>query len=126
MKKTILALTTFALLIFVIPAQSIADETEEKKATSEISAEAIAEAKADINNMVHRLLEINEMDIKDMSKEEKKELRNEVRSIKKDMKAYSKSDSEAISEAAAEGAASGGLYISSGAIIIILLLIIIL
>ena len=29
MKKTILALTTFALLIFVIPAQSIADETED-------------------------------------------------------------------------------------------------
>lgn len=127
MKKTILSLFTVALFFFAVPTQSIAEETTGKTAVEETNAEAVAEAKADINQMVDRVKEISEMDIESLTRAEKKELRKEVRTIKKDLNAYSKSDSPAVAEAAAAASAEAtGIYISAGAIIIILLLIILL
>lgn len=127
MKKTILGLTTIALLFFAVPTQSIADEATEKNAVEEMSTEAIAEAKTDINKMVERVEEISEMDIESMTRAEKKELRKEVRTIKKDLRDYGRSDSPAVAEAAAKAEAQAtGLYISGGAIIIILLLLLLL
>jgi len=126
MKKTILGLMAITMLLFVLPTQTIANESAEKNAVEELSTEAIADAKADINQMAERLVVINEMDIKSMDRAEKKELRKEVRSIKKDLKAYGKSDSPAVSEAAAKAERGAGIYISGGAIIVILLLILLL
>lgn len=126
MKKTILGLMAITMLLFVVPTQTIANESAEKNAAEELSTEAIADAKADINQMAERLVVINEMDIKSMDRAEKKELRKEVRSIKKDLKAYGKSDSPAVSEAAAKAERGAGIYISGGAIIVILLLILLL
>ncbi len=116
----------FSLLFLIVPMQSAASETARTEAVEEISIEAIAEAKADINKISIRLAEINHMDVESMSKTEKKELKKEVRNIKNDLHTYSKSDSEAVAEAAAIAANSNGLYISGGALIIILLLIILL
>ena len=123
MKNSIFSLLT-AALIFAATAQ-VSAKTD-KTAGEEFTAEEVAEARTDINKMVDRVMEINEMDIDALSKSERKELKKEVRSIKKDLKAYSKSDSPAIAEAAAEGQRGAGLYISGGALIIILLLIILL
>ncbi len=126
MKKTILGLMAYLLLILTVPMQSQANETSRTKTVEEISASAIVEAKADINKMSIRLEEINKIDIESISKTEKKELRKEVRNIKNELSTYSKSDSEAVAEAAAVAANSNGLYISGGALIIIILLIILL
>jgi len=126
MKTKVISLLTSALLLFVISNQSAAAEMKEKKATKEFTADAIAEAKTDINNMVVRVNEINEMDFETLTRAEKKELRKEVRSIKKDLRAYGKSDSPAIAEAAAKGADGAGIYISGGAIIVILLILLLL
>ncbi len=118
MKKTILGLMAYLLLILTVPMHSQANETSRTKSAEEISASAIVEAKADINKMSIRLEEINKIDIESISKTEKKELRKEVRNIKNELSTYSKSDSVA--------ANSNGLYISGGALIIIILLIILL
>ncbi len=126
MKNSILSLVTAILLVFTASVNVTANEKAEKKAVETISAEEIAEAKADINKMVDRVMEINEMDVDALSKSERKELRKEVRSIKKDLRAYSKSDSPAVAEAAAKGAQGTGIYISGGALIVILLLILLL
>lgn len=126
MKNSILSLVTAILLVFSASVNVNANEKTEKKAVETISAEEIAEAKADINKMVDRVMEINEMNVDALSKSERKELRKEVRSIKKDLRAYSKSDSPAVAEAAAKGAQGTGIYISGGALIVILLLILLL
>ncbi|MFW6257154.1 MAG: hypothetical protein ACOC11_00080 [Prolixibacteraceae bacterium] len=126
MKNSILSVVTAILLVFTASVNVTANEKTEKKAVETISAEEIAEAKADINKMVDRVMEINEMNVDALSKSERKELRKEVRSIKKDLRAYSKSDSPAVAEAAAKGAQGTGIYISGGALIVILLLILLL
>jgi hypothetical protein len=62
-----------------------------------------------LNRLEQRLEEINALDIKNLSKDEKRTLRGEVKKIKKEMKVV-----------------SGGVYISIGALILILLLLILL
>jgi len=126
MKKSILSLITLAFLLMITSSNLKADEEVNKAAVVKSNNEAVTEAKADINKKVDRVMEINEMNLETLSKEERKELKKEVRSIKKDLKAYSKSDSPAIAEAAAKGADGAGFYISGGALIIILLLLLLL
>jgi len=126
MKTTIFIFLTSAILFFVLPYRTLAEEVKEVKTANDFTTETIADAKANINKMVERVKEINELDFKTLERKEKKELRKEVRSIRKDLKAYSKSDSPAIAEAAAKAGDGGGLYISGGALIIILILIILL
>jgi len=126
MKKSILSLFTLAFLMVVSSPNVKADEELNKTAVAKANNEAVTEAKAEINKMVDRVLEINEMDLDELTRAERKELKKEVRTIKKDLKAYSKSDNPAISEAAAKGADGAGIYISGSALIIILLLLILL
>jgi len=126
MKKSILSLITLAFLLMITSSNLKADEELNKAAVVKSNNEAVAEAKTEINKMVDRVMEINEMDLEGLTKAERKELKKEVRSIKKDLKAYSKSDNSAVAEAAAEGARGAGLYISGGALIVILLLLLLL
>lgn len=126
MRKSILSLITLAFLMMVTSINLKADEELNKTAVIKTNNEVVAEAKAEINEMVDRVMEINEMDLDALTKAERKELKKEVRTIKKELKAYSKSDNPAISEAAAKGADGAGLYISGSALIIILLLILLL
>lgn len=126
MRKSILSLLTLAFLMVVISPNLKADEELNKAEVINANKEAVTEAKTEINKMVDRVIEINEMDLDELTKAERKELKKEVRTIKKEMKAYSKSDNPAIAEAAAKGADGAGLYISGGALIIILLLLLLL
>lgn len=126
MKKTVSCLTAVLLLLLVVSFNLKANEKITGNKTTEVSKEEVAEAKTEIEKMVNRVIEIREMDMDELTREEKKELKKEVRSIKKDLKAYSKSDSEAIADAAAQAADRGGIYISGGALIIIILLLILL
>ena len=126
MKKSILSLFTLAFLMVVSSPIVKADEELNSAEVAKANNEVVTEAKAEINKMVERVLEINEMDLDELTRAERKELKKEVRTIKKDLKAYSKSDNPAISEAAAKGADGAGIYISGSALIIILLLIILL
>ncbi len=122
MKKLILSFIAVTFLLGVFPSNIEASEEVGK----EIESKTRSEVKTELNKMVDRVTEINEMDLKALSKEERKEIKTELREIKRDFKAYSDSENPAVSEAAAEAAKGSGLYISTGAIIIILLLIIIL
>ncbi|MFW5756729.1 MAG: hypothetical protein ACOCWK_09005 [Tangfeifania sp.] len=126
MKKSVTNILAIVFLVLFVPFNLKADEKAAGNTTTEISEEAVTEAKTEIENMVTRVLEIREMDMDELNREEKKELREEVRSIKKELKAYSKSDSEAIADAAAQAADRGGIYISGGALIVIILLLILL
>lgn len=113
----------FFILITVSP-QLQANENEVKNS----GTVAIVSEMEKVNNMVERLNDIKEMDIKEMTSADKKELRKEVRSIRKDLKAIAKSDSnsEAKSVAEAEAQATRGFFISTGAAVIIVLLLILL
>lgn len=126
MKKSILSLITLAFLLMITSSNLKADEEVDKTAVIKADNEAVTEAKAEINEMVDRVMEINEMDMDALTKAERKELKKEVRTIKKELKAFSKSDNPAISEAAAKGADGAGLYISGTALIIILILLLLL
>lgn len=126
MKKSILSLITLAFLLMITSSNLKADEEVDKTAVIKANNEAVTEAKAEINEMVDRVMEINEMDMDALTKAERKELKKEVRTIKKELKAFSKSDNPAISEAAAKGADGAGLYISGSALIIILILLLLL
>ncbi len=126
MKKSILSLITLAFLLMITSSNLKADEEVDKTAVIKANNEAVTEAKAEINEMVDRVMEINEMDMDALTKAERKELKKEVRTIKKELKAFSKSDNPAISEAAAKGADGAGLYISGTALIIILILLLLL
>jgi glycyl-tRNA synthetase (class II) len=126
MRKSILSLLTVAFLMMVISPNLKADEELNKAEVIKANKEAVTEAKTEINEMIDRVIAINEMDLEELTKAEKKELKKEVRTIKKDLKAYSKSDNPAIAEAAAQGADRAGLYISGSALIIILLLLLLL
>lgn len=126
MKKSILSLITLAFLLMITSSNLKADEEVDKTAVIKADNEAVTEAKAEINEMVDRVMEINEMDMDALTKAERKELKKEVRTIKKELKAFSKSDNPAISEAAAKGADGAGLYISGSALIIILILLLLL
>lgn len=114
------------LLVLFVPCNLKAGEEVTDKTSTEISEEALVKAKSEIEMMVNRVIEIREMELDELSREEKKELKKEVRSIKRDLKAYSKSESEAIADAAAKGADRGGIYISGGALLIIIILLILL
>lgn len=126
MKKSILGLITIAFLLMITSTNLKADEVLNKAEVTNVNKDAIIEAKAEINKMVDRVMQINDLDLKELTKVERKELKKEVRSIKKELKAYSKSDSPAIAEAAAKGADGAGIYISGSALIIILLLLLLL
>lgn len=126
MKKLGTGFLVVALLVLFTPFILKADEEVKENNSTEISKEAVAKAKSEIEMMVNRVMEISEMNMNELTSEEKKELRKEVKSIKKDLKAYSKSESEAIADAAAKGADRGGIYISGGALLIIIILLILL
>jgi F0F1-type ATP synthase membrane subunit b/b' len=126
MKKLGTSFLVVALLVLFTPFVLNADEEVNENNSTEISKEAVAKAKSEIEMMVNRVMEISEMDMNELTRAEKKELRKEVKSIKKDLKAYSKSESEAIADAAAKGADRGGIYISGGALLIIIILLILL
>lgn len=126
MKKLGTSFLAVVLLMLVVPFNLKADENATDNTSTEISKEAEVKAKSEIEMMVSRVIEIREMDMDELTREEKKELRKEVRLIKKDLKAYSKSESEAIADAAAKGADRGGIYISGGALLIIIILLILL
>lgn len=125
MNKSILISITLAFLLVIVSPNLKADEKLNNAVVTETNSDVVADAKAEINKLGNRVLEINEMDFELLEKTEKKELKKELRSINKELKAYSKSENPAIAEAAKNNR-GGGLYISSGALIIILLLIIIL
>ncbi|QIA09338.1 hypothetical protein [Draconibacterium halophilum] len=122
MKKLILSFITMAFLLVVLPSNLKANE--DVKSAKE--SETLTEVKAELNKMVDRVAEINEMDLKALSKDERKEMKRELRGIKKDFKKYSKSDNPAVSEAAAEAVRASGVYISGGALLVIIILLILL
>lgn len=126
MRKSILRLLAVAIIMMVISPNLKADEELNKAEVIKANNEAVTKAKTEINKMVDRVNEINEMNLDELTREERKELKKEVRTIKKEMKAYSKSDNPAIAEAAAKGADGAGIYISGSALIIILLLLLLL
>lgn len=88
--------------------------TQAKAGTEGIPTSIEAPAKVaettEVESLLFRLNEINEMEKGDLSSSEKRQLRKEVRSIKSDLATHS----------------NGGVYLSAGAIIIIILLLIIL
>jgi len=122
MKKLILSIVVSTFLFGVFSSNASNNE----KVNEAKESESLMEVKAELNKMVDRVAEINEMDLKALSKEERKEIKNELRGIKKDFKAYSDSENPAVSEAAAQAEKSSGIYLSAGAIVIIILLIILL
>jgi len=126
MKNLVKTILAGMLLALFLPFSLKADKESSGSTLSETSSEAVVKARAEIETMVDRVLEIREMDRKVLTKEEKKELRKELKTIKKELKTYSKSESEAIVDAAAKGADRGGIYISSGALLIIIILLILL
>lgn len=105
MKKPLLTLATAATLIAFTgsPSEAIPFKSKEPKVLTVEESQRLLEIES-------KVLEINEMDLSALSKEEKKELKNEIRSLEKEAKAFR----------------GTGIYISTGALIIIILLIIIL
>ena len=122
MKKLILSFIAIAFLITIVPVDVKANEEISKGKETE----TLKEIKAELNKMVDRVAEINEMDLKELSKDERKEIKKELRGIKKDFKAYSKSENPAVSEAAGEAVKASGVYISGGALLVIIILLILL
>jgi hypothetical protein len=105
MKKSLLTFAAAAAL-FVFsgsPVNATPFKSKEPKVLTVEESERLLEIES-------KVLEIKEMDLSDLSKEEKKELKDELRSLEKEAKAFR----------------GTGIYISTGALIIIILLIIIL
>ena len=105
MKKLTLFLMATCLL-FVVPVIPLEADTE-SASTSKSSAMDIESA--EIEELLLRIDEINEMDKSELISSEKRELRKEVRSINKELKQR-----------------QPGIYVSVGAAIVILLLLILL
>ncbi|MBT1702401.1 hypothetical protein [Chryseosolibacter indicus] len=100
MKKAFRVLFVLAIIALSVPTTSFA---------SDPNSLPIEHREAQLQKLNERLKEIEAMDIKKLSKEEKKALRGEVKKIKKEMKVV-----------------SGGVYLSVGAILLIALLLILL
>lgn len=99
----LLQLSVLVLLLgFGTPAISASGVPDSKPAKNVSTTE-----NARIQQMIHRIEEIKNMDKSGLSKAEKKELRTEVRDMKKELKETGR-----------------GVYLSIGAIIIIILLLI--
>ncbi|WP_319269793.1 hypothetical protein [uncultured Draconibacterium sp.] len=122
MKKLILSFITIAFLFMIVPTELKANEEISKAKETE----TLKEVKTELNRMVDRVAEINEMDFEALSKDERKEIKKELRGIKKDFKTYSKSDNPAVAEAAGEAVRASGVYISGGALLVIIILLILL
>ncbi|WP_321346639.1 hypothetical protein [uncultured Draconibacterium sp.] len=122
MKKLILSFITIAFLFMIVPTELKANEEISKAKETE----TLKEVKTELNRMVDRVAEINEMDFEALSKDERKEIKKELRGIKKDFKTYSKSDNPAVAEAAGEAVKASGVYISGGALLVIIILLILL
>ena len=104
MKKITFCLMAACLSLTFHPLQSNAENTPSNLVVSNLSA-----SQEEVNTLVVRLNEINDMDKSNLKFSDKRNLRREVRSIK-----------QKLSET------HDGVYISVGALIIILLLLIIL
>lgn len=105
MKKLLLSVMTFCLLLLLVPAQSNA-ATE----PIPIIGDSIAVVEtARVNALLARLGEISLIDRTTLRPPERKELRKEVRSIKKELRER-----------------GGGVYISGGALLIVIILLILL
>nr|WP_319511810.1 hypothetical protein [uncultured Draconibacterium sp.] len=122
MKKLILSFIMIAFLFMIVPTELKANEEISKAKETE----TLKEVKTELNRMVDRVAEINEMDFEALSKDERKEIKKELRGIKKDFKTYSKSDNPAVAEAAGEAVRASGVYISGGALLVIIILLILL
>lgn len=105
MKKPLLTLAAAAALFAFSgsPVEATPFKSKEPKVLTVEETERLLEIES-------KVIEIKEMDLSALSKEEKKELKNELRSLEKEAKARGGS----------------GLYISTGALIIIIILLIIL
>jgi hypothetical protein len=105
MKKPLLILATAATLIAFTgsPSEAIPFKSKEPKVLTIEESERLLEIES-------KVLEINEMDLSALSKEERKELKYELKSMEKEAKALR----------------GTGLYISTGALIVIIILLIIL
>ncbi|SMD42581.1 hypothetical protein SAMN00777080_1141 [Aquiflexum balticum DSM 16537] len=105
MRKPFLTLATAAALIAFtgITVEAMPFKSKEPKVLTMEESERLLEIES-------RVLELKEMDLTVLSKEEKKELKDELRSLEKEAKAFR----------------GTGIYISTGALIIIILLIILL
>lgn len=102
MKRNIRCFTVGLLMLSVTPSQIFAN------APAKAAPVAVELSEAEAAVLTHRLNEIKDMDISNMSRPEKKALRKEVKAIQKTM-----------------SGGNGGVYISLGALIIIILLLII-
>jgi hypothetical protein len=105
MKSFKLSMLTLLFILFVIPVH-LSGTTINKPVTSEATVPLAPEEIAVLNN---RLLEIEEMDMSALSRNEKRALRSEVRSIKGELKNN-----------------SDGVYLSVGALLLVIVLLIIL
>ncbi|RPA67547.1 hypothetical protein EF405_14200 [Cyclobacteriaceae bacterium YHN15] len=105
MKKPFLKLATAATLIAFTGStvEAMPFKSKEPKVLTTEESERLLEIET-------KVLELKEMDLTVLSKEEKKELKDELRSLEKEAKAFR----------------GTGIYISTGALIIIILLIILL
>jgi hypothetical protein len=105
MKKPLFTLAAAAALFAFSgsPVEATPFKSKEPKAMTVEETERLLEIES-------KVLEIKEMDLSTLSKEERKELRYELRSMEKEAKAMRGS----------------GLYISTGALIVIIILLIIL
>ena len=102
MKRNIRCFTVGLLILSVTPSQLFANVP---KNAAPVAAEL---SDAEVTVLTHRLNEIKDMDMSNMSRPDKKALRKEVKEIQKVM-----------------SGGNGGIYISVGALIIIILLLII-
>lgn len=103
MKKTILIIC--AIVAFSSPLLLKAKDLPRK----EVHFDASDPQKKEINSLLFRLKQINEMDKSDLSRSEKIQLRGEVKQIEEKLSTH-----------------SSGIYLSAGAVIIIVILLIIL
>lgn len=115
MKKSFLiSLLASFLLLFNAPVHAAGDESSEaiermsRKEVKELSKD---ESQARVEVLTERLEQIKEMDLDEMSWNERRKLKKEVRDIEKEMK-WQKEDV--------------GIYISGGALLIIIILLILL
>jgi ABC-type Fe3+-citrate transport system substrate-binding protein len=104
--KKIIILTT--LLIGSITVASAADINKLSK--EEVKTMTDEERSERVIVLEERLMELSELDVKNMERQERREIKKEVKYIQKELKAHG----------------NGGIYISSGAVILVLLLIIVL
>lgn len=102
MKKITIVSTIVLMSLAVFPHQIVAKSAEVVATTNNAS-----EAPADVQNLLHRLAEIKEIDKSSLNASEKKKLRTEVRAIKSSL-----------------SSTGNGIYLSLGAIVIIVLLLI--